>query len=237
MVNFVCPRCGFSADHKSHIIVHIERKKLCKITNLDVSLTEYREQILDRTFFKIYKFKKEIEKLKENNDKLKENNDKLKENNDKLKENNDKLKTENNELLNTNKEIKKQKIKEKPSENDKFNQKYKKLEETVNLMTSYIDSKVLGNTDIKTIRSLSRKKYKDFSKDMKCVHCNHLGSTQVCHIKAISDFNKLSTVEEINHISNLIGLCPNCHIDLDKHKKFEITRTATLHSLLVKLTI
>jgi hypothetical protein len=216
MVNFICPRCEYTTDQKTHIINHIERKKMCKASKLDISLSEYREQILDRTFFKIHLVFEENKNLK------KENN---------------KLKKENIELLNANKEIKKQKIKEKPSENDKFNQKYKKLEETVNLMTNYIDSKVLGNTDIKTIRSLSRKKYKDFSKDMKCVHCNHLGSTQVCHIKAISDFNKLSTIEEINHISNLIGLCPNCHIDLDKHKKFEVTRTATLHSLLVKLTI
>lgn len=69
---------------------------------------------------------------------------------------------------------------------------------------------------------------------MDCVHCKHAGSTQVCHIKAISDFNKLSLVDDINDLSNLIGLCPNCHIDLDKHKKFEVMRTATLHSMLIK---
>lgn len=38
-----------------------------------------------------------------------------------------------------------------------------------------------------------------------------------------------------NCMCNLIGLCPNCHIDLDKHKKFEVTRTATLHSMIIKL--
>jgi 5-methylcytosine-specific restriction endonuclease McrA len=116
----------------------------------------------------------------------------------------------------------------------KSNKKYKKLEESIDSMAKLVDKKVLGNTNVETIRTQSRKKYKDFSKDMNCVHCKHSGSTQVCHIKAISDYNKLSSIDEINHISNLIGLCPNCHIDLDKHKKFEVTRTATLHSMLIK---
>ncbi len=84
------------------------------------------------------------------------------------------------------------------------------------------------------IRKESRKKYIENSVNMSCVHCGHTGSTQVCHIKPISEFNKLSLIEEINDLSNLIGLCPNCHIDLDKHKKFEVTRTATLHSMLIK---
>jgi predicted HNH restriction endonuclease len=71
---------------------------------------------------------------------------------------------------------------------------------------------------------------------MICIHCKHIGSTQVCHIKPISDFNDFSLISEINNIKNLIGLCPNCHIDLDKHKKFEVTRTATLHSMIIKHT-
>ncbi len=66
------------------------------------------------------------------------------------------------------------------------------------------------------------------------MHCKHHGSVQVCHIKPISEFSKLSTIEEINDLSNLIGLCPNCHIDLDKHKKFEVTRTSILHGNIIK---
>jgi predicted HNH restriction endonuclease len=65
---------------------------------------------------------------------------------------------------------------------------------------------------------------------MKCVHCSHTGSTQVCHIKAIADFDKTTHVSIINDVSNLIGLCPNCHIDLDTHKKFEVTRTAKCYT-------
>ncbi len=34
-------------------------------------------------------------------------------------------------------------------------------------------------------------------------------------------------------MSNLIGLCPNCHIDLDKHKEFKVMRTSVLHSMLL----
>jgi predicted RNase H-like nuclease (RuvC/YqgF family) len=68
MVNFDCPRCGFQTDHKTNIINHIERKKVCKATNLDVSLIEYREQILDRTFIKIYNLIKENDNLKKVNE-------------------------------------------------------------------------------------------------------------------------------------------------------------------------
>ncbi len=67
MVNFECPRCGYNADHKSHIIVHIERKKICKATINDISLEEYREYILDRTFSKVYPIIKENEQLKQKN--------------------------------------------------------------------------------------------------------------------------------------------------------------------------
>jgi dynactin complex subunit len=116
---------------------------------------------------------------------------------------------------------------------DNLQKKYNKLEKTLESFLK-IEKKVLGNTNVETIRSQARKKYKNSSKNMNCVHCKHSGSTQVCHIKAISDFDKLSTIEEINDITNLIGLCPNCHIDLDKHKKFEVLRTTTLHSMLVK---
>ncbi len=112
----------------------------------------------------------------------------------------------------------------------KINEKNEKIIDSI-LKTS--TKKILGNTPVETIRSQARKKYKELFKDMKCVHCKHNGSTQVCHIKAISDFDKFSEIEEINKMSNLIGLCPNCHMDLDKHKKFEVTRTAMLHSMLI----
>lgn len=36
-----------------------------------------------------------------------------------------------------------------------------------------------------------------------------------------------------NLIQKSLGLCPNCHINLDKHKKFEVTRTATIHRIII----
>ncbi len=116
----------------------------------------------------------------------------------------------------------------------KLENKQDKYEEIINSLVDKSDNKILGNTDIKSVRAQARMLYKKFSPNMICVHCKHSGSTQVCHIKAISDFNKLSLLEKVNHLSNLIGLCPNCHIDLDKHKKFEVSRTATLHTYIVK---
>ncbi len=95
-------------------------------------------------------------------------------------------------------------------------------------------NKLCKKYKLESIRSHARITYKKYTKVMNCVHCNHSGSTEVCHIKAISEFDKLSSREEINHISNLVGLCPNCHVDLDRHKKFEVVRTVTLHSMLVK---
>jgi hypothetical protein len=103
----------------------------------------------------------------------------------------------------------------------------------MNDMSKLIDKKMLGNVEVESIRTQARKIYKSKFPEMVCIHCKHSGSTQVCHIKAISDFDKFSLVSDINNIKNLIGLCPNCHIDLDKHKKFEVARTATLHSMLV----
>jgi predicted HNH restriction endonuclease len=211
MVEYECPRCGFSADHKSNITVHIDRKKLCKATKLDVSLIEYREQILDRTFFKIYKFAKEIENIKKENSKFENEIKKIVEENKKLRDENKSIKEENKKLRDSD----------------------KKLENTINIMSRMVDKKILSNVRIETIRSQARKIYKEKFPTMICAHCKHTGSTQVCHIKPIADFDDFSLVSEINDIKNLIGLCPNCHIDLDKHKKFEVTRTAALHRIIV----
>lgn len=118
--------------------------------------------------------------------------------------------------------------------NEKIKSVEEKLENTINNVSKLIDKKILGNVGIDTIRSQVRKLYKCKFPEMVRVHCKHSGSTQVCHnIKAISEFDNFSLVSDINSLKNLIGLCPNCHIDLDKHKKFEVTRTTTLHSILV----
>lgn len=67
MVNFKCPRCNFETDHRTNIINHIERKKICEVKNLDISLVEFREYILDNTFSKVYPIIRENEQLKQKN--------------------------------------------------------------------------------------------------------------------------------------------------------------------------
>lgn len=46
MVEFKCPRCCYSTEHKTNIIKHINRKKLCELDNLDVDPKDYKDIIL-----------------------------------------------------------------------------------------------------------------------------------------------------------------------------------------------
>lgn len=48
-----------------------------------------------------------------------------------------------------------------------------------------------------------------------CEHCGYDRYYEVCHIKAISDFPDEALVIEVNDLSNLEALCPNCHWELD----------------------
>lgn len=51
-----------------------------------------------------------------------------------------------------------------------------------------------------------------------CKNCGYEHHTEICHKKAVADFDKESTIGEINHIDNLICLCPNCHWEFDNGK-------------------
>jgi hypothetical protein len=86
------------------------------------------------------------------------------------------------------------------------------------------------------IRSEARKLYNEKYKKLHCTHCNNKNrdNIQICHIKAVKDFNILTPIDVINHLSNIISLCANCHLDLDKSNKFEVTRTAILHSFIIR---
>ena len=48
-----------------------------------------------------------------------------------------------------------------------------------------------------------------------CEKCGYDKYIEVCHKKAVKDFEDTCTLGEINHIDNLIGLCPNCHWEMD----------------------
>jgi hypothetical protein len=96
--------------------------------------------------------------------------------------------------------------------------------------------KLHSSTRNTLIRSEARKLYNEKYKNLHCTHCNNKNkdNIQICHIKAVKDFNILTPISVINHLSNIISLCANCHLDLDKSNKFEVTRTAILHSFIIR---
>lgn len=61
----------------------------------------------------------------------------------------------------------------------------------------------------------ARNKYKNSDKPKKCINCNYDKHYQVCHIKAVSEFNENTLIKEINDLDNLVALCPNCHWEYD----------------------
>jgi hypothetical protein len=48
-----------------------------------------------------------------------------------------------------------------------------------------------------------------------CRLCGYDRHFEVCHIRPIQDFPKESLLSEVNSLSNLIPLCPNCHWEFD----------------------
>lgn len=48
-----------------------------------------------------------------------------------------------------------------------------------------------------------------------CQKCGYTLHSEMCHIKAIKDFNDDSTLGEINNPSNIVILCPNHHWEFD----------------------
>jgi DNA-directed RNA polymerase subunit M/transcription elongation factor TFIIS len=48
-----------------------------------------------------------------------------------------------------------------------------------------------------------------------CAICGYSLHIQIAHIKSVASFQPTSTIGEINHINNLIALCPNHHWEFD----------------------
>lgn len=51
-----------------------------------------------------------------------------------------------------------------------------------------------------------------------CQHCGYSKHVEVCHIKPIASFSADTTLDIVNHESNLLLLCPNCHWEFDNCK-------------------
>jgi len=60
-----------------------------------------------------------------------------------------------------------------------------------------------------------RKRVRRQNKIKSCELCGYDKHVEVCHIKPIADFPDTALVSEVNDISNIKILCPNCHWEFD----------------------
>ena len=65
------------------------------------------------------------------------------------------------------------------------------------------------------IRDIARRVYRRSDKPQKCMNCGYDKHYEVCHIDAIESFALDTPMSVVNNIHNLVGLCPNCHWELD----------------------
>ena len=65
------------------------------------------------------------------------------------------------------------------------------------------------------IRSDACRVYENSGKPKHCLICGYDKHYEVCHIKAVSDFSEDTPITVINHIDNLVALCPNHHWEFD----------------------
>lgn len=65
------------------------------------------------------------------------------------------------------------------------------------------------------IRKHSRYIYNTSNKSKYCTVCGYDKHYEICHIKAVSEFEDNALIKEINNIDNLTALCRNHHWELD----------------------
>ena len=53
------------------------------------------------------------------------------------------------------------------------------------------------------------------SMPVKCVRCGYDKHVEICHRKALATFPLDTPISVVNSLDNLVGLCPNCHWELD----------------------
>lgn len=68
-----------------------------------------------------------------------------------------------------------------------------------------------------SIRRFAAYVFHQSGKNKSCFNCGYNKHTEICHIKAVSEFEKEILIEVINHIDNLVALCPNCHWEYDNN--------------------
>ncbi len=88
------------------------------------------------------------------------------------------------------------------------------------LTVGYLKSKHVGRINPRWYSAEIRNYAKTWNPDLlnkPCQKCSYTNHTELCHIKAIKDFNDDSTLGEINHPNNLLVLCPNHHWEFDNN--------------------
>jgi hypothetical protein len=66
-----------------------------------------------------------------------------------------------------------------------------------------------------TICKIARRVYKASGNPMKCLVCGYEKHTDISHVDPVSEFSGDSKINEINHVTNLVALCPNHHWEFD----------------------
>lgn len=66
-----------------------------------------------------------------------------------------------------------------------------------------------------SIQKGARAIYRNSSKPKSCAVCGYDKTYEVAHIKSVSDFSDDALISEINHVDNLVALCPNHHWEFD----------------------
>lgn len=69
-----------------------------------------------------------------------------------------------------------------------------------------------------SIRRHAVKIYNRSNRIKACQICGYNKHFEICHIKAVSNFDNNALIKDINHIDNLIALCPNHHWEFDNQK-------------------
>lgn len=86
----------------------------------------------------------------------------------------------------------------------------------LNLTKKELRKRYSGTTNYHSVlRAHSRKTYANSKKPRTCAKCGYSTFVQVCHLRDVSDFPDTAFVKEINHIDNLVALCPTHHWELD----------------------
>ena len=65
------------------------------------------------------------------------------------------------------------------------------------------------------IRGHARQIYKFSRKPLSCLVCRYDFHVDVCHIKAVKEFDLSCIISEVNSINNLVALCKNHHWEFD----------------------